>query len=280
MESDEFVILIVALGVALFATPFALGWLLHRLFLKSNAAAGVPIIAVCASMVWIGFVLRYYADPSVDWIYATFYFIIGLAIVVGPGFWAPRCYGLRVSVDVFQRKNMAVAIVVGAFAFTTAMIYGGSLWGEADPVGDDEGGWWIPLGFFSAAWVVLVLIVALYLRGERFSLRTRLVQDRSLGEARAASSYLLSTGIVLTDAVAGDFWGWWQGMLGLVTVALMMFTHELFRRSMPAILTTVEARSYGWLAGRHFESLAYLCFGIAFWILQFAMRVWTEIPMR
>jgi len=277
MEGDEVAIFVMAMVAAACAAPFALGWLVHRLYFKGNAAAGVPILVVAACMAWVGFVLQNYADPSVKGIYAVFYFLIGLAIVVGPAFWVPAIYGLRISVDVFQRKNLAVALVIGAFVLSTGLIYGGSLWGEADAEGDDEGGWWIPLGFFSVAWALLILLATIYIRSESYSLRIRLVQDRSLSEARAAAGFLIGVAIVLTDAVAGNFEGWLKGMAGLGTIALMMITHELFRMSVPAILTTVETKSQGWLESRRWESFVYLGLAVLFWAGQFLVRKWELI---
>jgi len=278
LGEDEIILLLVSLGVALCCAPFVLGWLLHRLFFRANAAAGVPILAVAASLAWIVYVLRFHADPSVVGVYSSMYFVLGAALVLGPGFWAPDWYGLRVSVDVFQRKNMAVAIVVGAFVLATGLIYGGCNWGEADPVGGDEGGWWIPLGFFLAGWLSLIGLSGIYLAGEARSLRRRLVQDRSLAEARSAASFLLGTALVLTHAVAGDFWGWQHGLLGVGSVVLMMVTHDLCRRSVPLVLTTAETSQPGRAPDRHLESLAYLSIGVAFWVLSFLLSRWMELP--
>jgi hypothetical protein len=278
LEGEEVFIFIVSVALACFTFPFALGWFKHRMFIKRNPAAAVPMLAVVAALVWVGFVLRYYADPSVTTIYAIFYFVIGLAVIASCGFWTPVAYGLRVGVDILQRKNLAVAWAVGAFIFVTGMIYGGCLWGEADPVGDDEGGWWIPLGFFVMGWVVLLIAVGIYIRGEPHSLRVRLVQDRSLSEARAVACYMLGVGMVITNAVAGDFWGWWEGILGLLVVTLMMVTHELCRARIPSVLTTVETKSAGLLESRRLEALAYLVLASVFWVVQMYINRLTAHP--
>lgn len=275
MDGDEIVIFSLFAMLALFAAPFALGWFLHRLFLKANPAAGVPILAVAASIAWIAFVLRFYADPSVVGIYQAAYLVMGLGIVLGPGCWIPRIYGLRISVDIFQRKNLAVGLVIGAFMLSTAMIYGGSLWGQADAEGDDEGGWWIPLGFFLVAWIMLILMCIIYIRTETYSLRQRLVQDRSMSEARAAAGFLLGLAVVLTDAVAGNFEGWIKGLTGLGMIGLMMLVHEIFRASVPVVLTTVETKTQGWLQSRRWESFAYLGIAIIFWGVQLMIRKWS-----
>jgi hypothetical protein len=271
VADDEVIVLIASVILALACAPFVLGWLVHRLYLRDNPAAALPLLGIVGSVAWSAYVLWYHADPSVTGVYTLFYFILGLALVLGPGFWPLSAYGLRVTVDVMQRRNMAVAIVIGAFVFSTGLIYGGSNWGEADPVGDEEGGWWIPLGFFLAGWLALLVVAVFYLRGEPRSLRLRLVQDRSRAEARSAAAFLISTALVLTHAVAGDFWGWAEGLLGVGAVVLMMITHDLCRRAVPTVLSTVESSAPGFNQGRYAESLAYLLISLAFWGLSYAV---------
>ncbi|HBJ35178.1 MAG TPA: hypothetical protein DDZ51_10570 [Planctomycetaceae bacterium] len=276
LAEDEVGIFAVAGIIALLMTPFTLGWTYHRLYRRDNPAAALPMIALVVSIAWIAFVLRFYADPSVVGVYVFFYFVLGLAILSLAGFLAPNLYGLRLSIDVYQRRNMAAAIVISAFALATGMIFGGTLWGEADPVGDDEGGWWIPMGFFVAGWSVLLLASAVYIRGEPSSLRVRVVQDRSVNDARAAASYLLGVGLIVTEAVAGDFWGWTQGLLGLLVIASMTITHQLCSRRLPQLLTTVETQSGGKVGGRDFESIAYAVFALLFWVLQRGLNAWAD----
>jgi hypothetical protein len=276
LEDDEIFIALAAAVTAVLVAPFVLGWNYHRLFRRENPAAALPVLSMAASLGWLGFVLRFYADPSVVGVYVFFYLAIGLAIVAVAGFLTPNIYGIRLSVDVYQRRNMAAAVIISAFAFSTGMIFGGSLWGEADPVGDDEGGWWIPLGFFLAGWTVLLLAAAIYIRGEAKSLRVRIVQDRSMADARAAASYLIGVGVIVTEAVAGDFWGWSQGLLGLLVIASMTITHQLCSRRLPVLITTVQTQSGGRVGGRDFESIAYAVFAIVFWVLQRSLSVWTD----
>jgi len=276
LEDDEIFIVLVAVVTAILVAPSVLGWNYHRLFRRENPAAALPTLAMGASLGWLGFVLRFYADPSVAGIYVFFYLAIGLAIVAVAGFLTPNIYGIRLSVDVHQRRNMAAAIVISAFALATGLIFGGSLWGEADPVGDDEGGWWIPLGFFLAGWAVLMLASVIYIKGEAKSLRVRIVQDRSIADARAAASYIIGVGVICTEAVAGDFWGWTQGLFGLLVIASMTITHQLCSRRLPDLITTVQKESGGRVGGRDFESIAYAVFAILFWILQRGLSGWAD----
>lgn len=275
LDEDELYILMVAVITAIVTTWKSLGWSIHRMFRRGNAAAGLPVLTLLVGLAWIVFVLRAYADPSVVGVYRFFYAIVGVAAISGLGFLVPQAYGLRLGVDVYQRSNMAVALVVCGFALATAMIYGGANWGDADPVGDGEGGWWIPLGFFLAGWVVLVIAALIYIGGEPTSLRLRLVQDRSVADGRAAASYLLGVAVVLTEAVAGDFWGWTEGLLGLLGIAGMMATHAVCVRRLPVLVTTVESQAAGRIDVRRFESIAYGLLALLFWILQRMLDVWT-----
>jgi len=269
LSEDEIIFLVLSIAGAVIAAPFILGWLKHRLYLRGNAAAAVPLLGIAAAMGWIVWVLRNHADASVVGVYQWFYAVMGLAILLGPAFWALSLYGLRITVDVYQRRNTAVAIAIAAWVLATGLIFGGANWGDADATGDGEGGWWIPLGFFAAGWAGLCLVTAIYIRSERHSLRQRLVQDRSRAEARAAASYVLSTAIVVTRAVAGDFHGWSSGMLGLGTVVGLMITHEWCRRAVPTLVSTADDPWGGTEPQRWVEASLYLLISLGFWAASY-----------
>jgi hypothetical protein len=139
---------------------------LHGLYFRDNPGPGVVRLGVLLAMGWIGLVLWLWADPSVTGIYVLFYLVMGYAVVKIFGQTVVGWVGLRTRVDVGERRNLPAALVVAAFILATGLIFGGSLWGEADPVGDDEGGWWIPLTFFLLGWSALLMAFALFLRRE------------------------------------------------------------------------------------------------------------------
>jgi predicted membrane channel-forming protein YqfA (hemolysin III family) len=280
MEEDELVIGVLAAIAVLLAGSYIAGGRLHRLYLRNNPAAGLPRLAVLASLGWLGIVLKWFADPSIVGIYVVFYGVLGLAATLSIGLLVPKIYGIRLRVDVYERRNMAAALVLASHTLSVGLIFGGCLWGEADPDGDGEGGWWIPLGFFAAGLAVLWLAAAFYIKHEPGSLRLRLIQDRSWPAARAAATYLVSVAIVLTDAVAGDFWGWTHGMLALVMIAVMIAAHRLLNRGLPQVLTTVEQRTDGWFAGRQLEAVLYALMALAFWLLQRLLDGWLLAPWQ
>jgi len=242
----------------------------HRLYLRGNPAPGIVRLGVFASMAWIGFVLWRYADPSVTGIYVVFYLVMGYAVVKLCGQLTAGLFGARTRVDAVERRNVPAALVIASFTLATGLIFGGSLWGEADPVGDGEGGWWIPAAFFALGWGTLLAAFLLYLRREGNRLAQRLQRDRSLADARAVGSYLLGAAVPLTEAVSGDFWGWWHGLLTFGVLAALVLAHEVFA----SIQATAHRRgTAGDVAGgsgpsdarRTVEAIVYLLIGLAAW---------------
>jgi hypothetical protein len=247
----------------------------HRLYLRHNPAPGIVRLGVFLSMGWIGFVLWRYADPSVRGIYVVFYLVMGYAVVKLFGQLAASRYGARTRVDAVERRNVPAALVIAAFTLATGLIFGGSLWGEADPVGDGEGGWWIPVSFFLLGWTTLVIAFGLFLRREGGRLAQRLQRERSLADARAAGSFLLGTGIALTEAVSGDFWGWRHGLSTFGVLAALVIAHELFAGVQARGQRRGTAGEVGGDDGsgpsdarRTIEAIAYLLIGLAAWGLN------------
>ena len=247
----------------------------HRLYLRGNPAPGIVRLGVWLSMGWIGFVLWRYADPSVTGIYVVFHLVMGYAVVKLFGQLAATLFGARTRVDVVERRNVPAALIIAAFTLATGLIFGGSLWGEADPVGDGEGGWWIPASFFALGWTTLAIAFGLFVRREGGRLGQRLQRERSLADARAVGAYLLGAGVALTEAVSGDFWGWWHGLLTFGILAALVIAHEVF--------AGLQARAHrhgtaGDVGGddaarpsdtrRTIEAIVYLLIGLGAWGLN------------
>lgn len=228
LDELENFILIVCLAVSLIAAVSTRTGGFHRLYLRGNPGPGILRLGVIVAMAWIAFVLWRYADESVTGIYVLFYLVMGYAVVKVFGQRAASLYGARLRVDVVERRNVPAAVLVAVFTLGTGLIFGGSLWGEADPVGDDEGGWWIPLTFFLLGWTVLLMAFALFLRRESGRLAHRIQRDRSMEDVRAAAFFLLAAAVTITDAVSGDFWGWRHGLLTFGVLGGLVVVHEAF----------------------------------------------------
>lgn len=270
MSDSEFFIFIISGFMAAIGTGVHSTSALPGLYFRNNPAPGIVRLGVLLSMAWIGFVLWRYADPSVTGFYVLFYLVMGFGVVKVFGQSAAALYGMRSRVDAAERRSVPAAVVIAAFTLATGLIFGGSLWGEADPVGDDEGGWWIPVGFFLLGWAVLVLAFAIFERREPGRLTTRIRSQRSMGDARATATFLLGSAVVLTDAVSGDFWGWRHGLLSFGVLAAMLIVHELLAPLTKGEATTRPMDPRG-DARRILESLFYLAIAGLVWILNRAI---------
>ncbi|MEW6741602.1 MAG: hypothetical protein AB1486_02490 [Planctomycetota bacterium] len=229
MSDDEMVVFVIAAGVVVASMLATTTAGLHPLCLARNPGTGLVRSAIIGGMVWTGLVLAFYADPSVKGIYILFYLVLGYAVIKSFGQVAGRLFGVSMRIDVGERRNWAAAVFLSAFTLGTGFVFGGSLWGEADPEGSGEGGWWVPLGFFLLGWGVMAGAVAVYLVREPGHFRTAIRQERSTAAATGAASFTVSTAILMTQAVSGDFFGWGEGLKDVGLAAAMLLAHEFLR---------------------------------------------------
>ncbi|HUF79430.1 MAG TPA: hypothetical protein VMR44_10995 [Thermoanaerobaculia bacterium] len=266
MDESEGCVFVASLITAAVAVAVTFTGALHRLFRRGNAALGAVRLGVALAMAWIALVLWRWADPSVTGFYVLFYLVMGYAVVKLFGQLGAAAWGARVRVDAGERQNLAAGLFIAAWTLATGMIFGGSLWGEADPVGDDEGGWWIPATFFALGWTALVTAFSIYRRREGKDLKTRLRQERSVKDAWGAGWFVLVSAALLTDAVAGDFWGWHHGLLSFGAIGGMLVVHEaiLSRRG-------AEEEAVPWTVptpARSLETVAYALVAAGVWWFQ------------
>jgi hypothetical protein len=265
VAESEILVLVLTAALAVVGVSANHTGSLHALYFRGNPGPGIVRLGVVLAMAWIGYVLWRHADPSVTGVYIFFYLVMGYAAVKVFGQWALFPLGIRTRIDVGERRNVAAALVIGGFALATGLIFGGSLWGEADPVGGDEGGWWIPVTFFLLGWTVLIACFWLFMRREPTSFARRIRRERSVVDGRAAAVFLVSCAVPLTDAVAGDFWGWRHGLLTFAFLAGLVLAHEGFaslaRPTGPVDRPEKDVSD----ARRVVESLAYLAIASLAW---------------
>jgi hypothetical protein len=238
------------------------------LYFRSAHGIALTRFATVAAMIWILVVLLNFADPSVTGIYVWFYLLMGYAVVTAIAPAGAHLLGARFRVDVCERRNGAAAVLHAGVVLATGMIFGGCLWGEADPSGDGEGGWWIPVGFFLAGWGILMAALALFFWREPGPTRLRIRRDRQLPEAQAAGTYAITAAWVLTEAVAGDFYGWRHGLLAVGFMGGLLAVRELFAFGQDRVVSGVRRH------GRSLESAAYVVTGIVFWIISRSLDGW------
>jgi hypothetical protein len=219
--------LIASLTGFLFLTPIGL----HPVAFENNPWPGLVRAAQATSMAWLAFVIWRYADPSVTGIYVVFYMVMGFGVVTWTSHLFGEKLGARYRVDVCERKNPAAGFFHAALVLSIGIIFASSLWGEAnpDPNSDDEGGFWIPLGFFFMGAAVLFGALYLYSRREPGGLVRALQSERDVAAGRAAAAYTLGLAWPISRAVAGDFLGWSNGIAAVAQVVVMLALHELFR---------------------------------------------------
>jgi len=200
---------------------------LPNVYTQGNPGIGLLRLAVAASIAWTAYVIQFHGDPSIQGVYVAFYLVMAYGVTKVFGQLSAQFFGVGLRSDVYERKNLAGAQFIAAFTLATGIVFGGSLWGEADPLSDAEGGWWIPAGFFLMGWGTLVLATALYLWRDPGSFRQQIRQERDTALAWSTALYVVSTATIIFEGVAGDFWGWRHGILGMGTIVLMLVWHEL-----------------------------------------------------
>lgn len=217
---------------------------LHPLYWRGNHGIGLTRVAVWLSMLWCVFVLAFFGDETIRGIWTVFYLLMGYGAVKLFGQMAPARFGLRLRVDVYERRNMAAAWVIAGFTLATGMIAGGAMWGSVDDMALEYGwifqflpsyedGWWITPWFFGMGWVILYITMWVWFRrergesGEAFGASVRRVRNEADG--RAAAVFCVACALPLTDAVAGDYHGFRDSLLGFAFVALPVLAHEVLR---------------------------------------------------
>ncbi|MFU8805669.1 MAG: hypothetical protein ACNA8W_17785 [Bradymonadaceae bacterium] len=207
---------------------------LHHLYWRENYGIGLTRLAVIASMVWCLFVLIFFADSTIVNIWYVFYLLMSYTAIKLFGQKGAELFGVRLRVDVYERKNFAAATIIAAFTLATGLIFGGSMWGESTPESLEYGGifemlpgyedgWWITPWFFLMGWGILLGTMLLWFASEAGQ---RIRRDRNMEEARAAAIYCLCCAIPLTDAVAGNYYGLADSFLGFAVIAFPVLAHE------------------------------------------------------
>jgi hypothetical protein len=228
MSDDEGIVMVISVVAGIAGAILTRVSSLPRHFSERNPGIGMMRLAVLAGVAWAAYVIQFHGDASIEDIYVVFYLIMAYAVakifgqILGAAF-----FGLNIRVDVYERKNLAAALFLSAFTLATGIVFGSSIWGEADPLSEAEGGWWIPFGFFMLGWALLVLVTALYLWREPGRFRQQICQERDSRMAGSAAVFLLISAYIIHEGVAGDFWGWRHGILGMGTIGLMLVGHEL-----------------------------------------------------
>jgi len=231
MSDDEFMILLFSLAAAVAGAFTLAASRLHGFHTHANPGIGLHRVTVLLTLLWTAWVIRYHGDPSIAGIYVFLYLVMAYAVVKVFGqLLGPKALGFDVRREAFVGRNVPVALFTASLALATGLLIGGSLWGEADPLSDYEGGWWIPFAFFLMGWVVLIAATWLYVRRASGRFRMQLRREHDLRAAATGAVFVLASTTLILQGVAGDFWGWREGLLSMGTIAAMLVGHELIGR--------------------------------------------------
>ena len=217
---------------------------LHPLYLRDNPGPGLIRLAFWLAMAWCVFTIFMFGSVKIVHIWYGFYLIIGFGVIHVFGLKGAELFGVRLRIDVYERKNFSAAMFIAAFMLATGLIYGGSMWGESEAESLEYGGifevlpsyddgWWIIILFFLMGWTILFLTMKLWFFREKGVSGSGIRRDRAAADGRAAALYCLACAIPITDAVSGDYYGLGDSIIGFSAIALPVLAHEVFRPSSP-----------------------------------------------
>jgi hypothetical protein len=229
---------------------------MHHLHLRNNAAIGLARLGVLGGVIWCGYVLFNHADPTIEgfW-WNLLYAAMAFAAIKLFGQLGAEYFGPRLRKDVYERKNLAAGTFIAAYTFSTGLIFGGATWGSMDEESLEYGfifrilpgyedGWWITPWFFVMGWLILFFTMRFWFRRENSNFRTRVVRERALDDARAASLFCIACAITIAYAVQGDYLGFFDSLIGFSIIALPILAHEIMRPGSPEQRRT---RGEGWI---------------------------------
>jgi hypothetical protein len=209
------------------ASVYAFSTRTHVLYKRNTVDEGIVSLSMILATVWIGYVILFHADPSVKGFYAFSYFMMGVGSCFFLGKFGGRLVAGVRDVDVYERESSEAAIVQGALILATGIIFGGSLWGEADPDGEGEGGWWIPVIFFINGWAILLLLAVIGWRRVVSHIGVHLKNKREVSRVISFALYTVSCSLIIFGQVSGDFYGWSHGILAVVSVGALLVAQEI-----------------------------------------------------
>ncbi len=271
MEEGEFIVMVISVILAIVGLCQTSTARMPKLYFREASGLGMVRVAHWLALAWIAWVIWNKSDPSVVGIYRWFYLVMGFAVVRITCLNVSRLFGARFRADVVERHNPAAATLYAALVLGTGWIFGGCLWGEADPDGSDEGGWWIPLGFFLAGWTSLIVATALFYWREPGPTRKRIRRDRSVTDAEAAAVYVMASAIALTQAVAGDFYGWRHGLLAVGWIIFLLVVREIFGLFQDKVMGRfIKDRRRGW------ETATYALSSLILFGLSRSLENWLQ----
>lgn len=140
----------------------------------------------------------------------------GVAVLFLSLFSAPLVGGIKLQRDIIENHNVSAAVVLLATFVATGLIFNGAVRGEgAGPMA------WITLLVFQVLGQVTLAIMAhLFEWITPFDLHDEIAEKRNLAAAIGYAGALVAIGILLHNAVMGEFTSWAQDLRSYALYAL------------------------------------------------------------
>ena len=147
--------------------------------------------------------------------FATFG-VAGVAVLFASLFAAPLVGGIKLQRDIVENHNIGAGIVLFATFVATGTIFSGAVRGE----GAGLNAWLALLVFQLLGQVVLAIMAHVFEYITPYDLHNEIVEGKNLAAAAGYAGALVAMGIILHNAVLGDFVNWQTDLHGFAVWCL------------------------------------------------------------
>jgi uncharacterized membrane protein YjfL (UPF0719 family) len=127
------------------------------------------------------------------------------ALILCPFVWRPLVH-VQVHADILEKKNLGSGLVVASLLASTGLIYRGAVSGQGEHAGTTA-------AFFAVGEGALLLSTLLYEWVTPYDVYAEIGEKSNLAAALSFSGACLAAGLILGNAVEGEFKGWRESIL-------------------------------------------------------------------
>lgn len=127
------------------------------------------------------------------------------ALLLSPFLWRPLVQ-VHVPTDILEKKNLGSGLVFASLLAATGLIYRGAVSGQGDHAGTVA-------AFFAVGEGALLLSLMLYEWVTPYDVYAEIAEKSNLAAAISFSGACLAAGLILGNAVEGEFKGWKESIL-------------------------------------------------------------------
>ncbi len=138
--------------------------------------------------------------------------VAGVAVLFASLFAAPLVGGIKLQRDIVENHNIGAALVLFATFVATGTIFSGAVRGE----GSGLTAWVALLVFQLLGQVVLAVMAHIFEYITPYDLHKEIVEGKNLAAAAGYAGALIAMGIILHNAVLGDFVNWQADLHGFL----------------------------------------------------------------